>query len=221
MASPRAQLVCPLCPYERTAHLHLNLTGFLKHVKLFHAHQAGFKITCGINGCQRSFTNFRTFQDHVSALHRYQLDPSNTTPASDTCLGNDGVEDGSSDSDDNVGGVDGSEAREVCSQDLLQKPTALFLLGLKEKHKLTQAAIQGVVEGVTSLFQQRLDILHTQVCSKLTEAGVTSFSGLDALFSEDRANTRPFLGLETQHQKLKYYKTHFKFIVSTCTCTCT
>ena len=100
---------------------------------------------------------------------------------------------------------------------MLQKSTALFLLGLKEKHKLTQAAVQSVVEGATSLLQQRLDILHTQVCSKLTEAGVTSLLGLDGLFSEDGANARPFLGLETHHQQLKYYKTHFNFIVSTCT----
>ena len=58
MASLNAQLVCPLCPHERTAHLHFDLTGFLKHLKLFHAHQAGFRVTCGISGCQRSFSNF-------------------------------------------------------------------------------------------------------------------------------------------------------------------
>ena len=214
MASLNAQLVCPLCPHERTAHLHFDLTDFLKHMKLFHAHQAGFRVTCGISGCQRSFSNFRTFQNHVSAMHRYQQDPSNVTPGLDRCPGEDTMDDGSGESD---WSLDVGEEKEACSQEVLQKSTALFLLGLKEKHKLTQAAVQSVVEGVTSLLQQRLDILHTQVCSKLTEAGVTSLPGLDALFSEDGANARPFLGLETHHQQLKYYKTHFNFIVSTCT----
>ena len=97
---------------------------------------------------------------------------------------------------------------------MLQKSTALFLLGLKEKHKLTQAGVQSVVEGVTSLLQQRLDILHIQVCSKLTEAGVTLLPRLDALFSDNGANAHLFLGLETQQQP-KYYNTHFNFIVST------
>lgn len=83
MASANPHLVCPLCPYERTAHFHLTLIAFLKHIKLFHAHQAGFKITCGISGCQRSFTNFGTFQNHVSGLHKHQLNPSNTSPAVD------------------------------------------------------------------------------------------------------------------------------------------
>ena len=62
---------------------------------------------------------------------------------------------GSGDSDCGLGiGEEG----EACSQELLHRSTALFLLGLKEKHKLTQAAIQSVVDGVTSLLQQRLDI---------------------------------------------------------------
>ena len=98
-----------------------------------------------------------------------------------------------------------------------QRSTALFLLGLKEKHKLTQAAVQSVVDGVTSLLQQRLDILHMQVRSKLTEAGVLSMPELDALFSEDGVNGHPFFGLETQHQQQKYYRDHFNFIsIGTC-----
>ena len=35
------------------------------------------------------------------------------------------------------------------SSELFQKSAALFLLGLKEKHKLSQVALQGVLEGVT------------------------------------------------------------------------
>ena len=219
MASSNAQLVCPLCPRERTAHLHLDLTGFLKHIKLFHAHQAGFKITCGISGCQRGFTNFRTFQDHVSALHRHQLDPSNVTPVLNMCPEEEDIVDEDIVDEDIVD--DGSDCGlgigkegEACSHELLQRSTALFLLGLKEKHKLPQAAVQSVVDGVTSLLQQRLDILHSQVRSELTEAGIPSLPGLDALFSEDGVNGHPFFGLETQHQQLKYYKAHFNFIVS-------
>ena len=45
----------------------------------------------------------------------------------------------------------------------LQRSSALFLLGLKEKHKLTKVAIQEIVEGVTNLIQQRLSALNSQV----------------------------------------------------------
>ena len=52
--------------------------------------------------------------------------------------------------------------------DTLQKSSAMFLLGLKEKFKLTQAAVQEVVEGVTNLTQKRISILRSQVCDVLT-----------------------------------------------------
>ena len=46
---------------------------------------------------------------------------------------------------------------------MLQKSSALFLLGLKEKHKLTQVAIQEILEQVTSVTQQKLSFLKHQV----------------------------------------------------------
>ena len=52
-----------------------------------------------------------------------------------------------------------------CSRDELQKSSAFFVLGLKEKYKLTQATVQGVVEGVTILTQQQISILKSQVCN--------------------------------------------------------
>jgi len=45
----------------------------------------------------------------------------------------------------------------------LQKSSALFILGIKEKHKLTQTAIQGDLNGVTNLSQHRLSMLHSKV----------------------------------------------------------
>ena len=49
-------------------------------------------------------------------------------------------------------------------QCVLQKSSALFLLHLKEKHKLTQVAIQEIVESETNFTQQRLSVLKQQVC---------------------------------------------------------
>ena len=65
-----------------------------------------------------------------------------------------------------------------------QESTALFLMGLKEKHKLTQVALQGVIIGVTSLMQCHLDSLHTQVCQQLRSANTpeTVIGSLSYLF---------------------------------------
>lgn len=54
---------------ERTVNLNINLTDFLKHVQLFHSHQPGFSITCGLDGCLRSFSSFKSFRNHVYSYH--------------------------------------------------------------------------------------------------------------------------------------------------------
>lgn len=208
MATTAAELVCPLCTHQ---HLQFNLTSWLKHIKLIHSHQAGFSITCGISGCQRTFTKFRTFEGHISAIHRHQADVTNNAPALDMASGG-GVELEEGDDEEN----DETVVEERFGSCELQQNSALFLLGLKEKHKLTQGAVQSLIDGVTCLSQQRLHSLFTQVCEVLAKAGIplSSVSGLEALFKEDGENGRPFLGLETQYQQLKYYRTHFHFVVS-------
>lgn len=92
-------------------------------------------------------------------------------------------------------------------------------MGLKEKHRLTQAAVQAIIEGVTSLHKEQLDSLRTQVCATLCEACIvpTSVPGLDGLFKNGESG-HLFQDLKIQYQQLKFYKTHFSFIVSTEIC---
>ena len=49
------------------------------------------------------------------------------------------------------------------SQEMLRKSSAIFLLGLKEKYKLTQTTVQGIIEGFTNVTQQQIDSLQSQV----------------------------------------------------------
>ena len=174
------ELSCPLC--SLTSHSKLTITTFLKHIKLFHAHQAGFKLTCGIHGCQRTYTNFRTFENHVSAMHRTNCDLSTTeaessivnedseSPSSSECLwaANSSEVETSDESEEDLETnndpvIPDNHKAIQCSSELLQKSSALFLLQLKEKHKLTQVALQGVLEGVTNLNKQQLSLLHSKV----------------------------------------------------------
>lgn len=73
----RGGLVCPLCPREHTCCLRLSLREYLQHIKLFHAHQPNFHISCGIGGCERTFRKGRTFEHHISSYHRGELHPTN------------------------------------------------------------------------------------------------------------------------------------------------
>jgi len=51
---------------------------FLSHLRLIHASEAGFQMSCGLQGCQRTFNNFFTYRNHVYSMH--DLSGLDTTP---------------------------------------------------------------------------------------------------------------------------------------------
>ena len=63
----------------------------------------------------------------------------------------------------------------------MQEYTALFLMVLRGKHKLTQVALQGII-GVTSLMHCHVDSLHTEVCQQLVGWQSTAMDSLECLF---------------------------------------
>ncbi len=207
-------LICPLCPVERTAQLNLDLKNYLKHIKLFHSHQPSFSITCGLGGCLRTFSNFQVFRNHISTYH--SSDPMLLNEESTLGLNDDNV----NAEDENVG--DDTNGGETSFEDLgsgscdLQKSTAMVLMGLKEKYKLTQVALQGVIASTTSLVQCRLSELHSLVRDMLLSNGISPdvVSHLEPLFTDNGAISNPFKGLETKCQQMNFYRTHFNLIVS-------
>lgn len=219
--SEHTRLVCPICPASLSS-LTFKLTEYIQHIRLFHSHQPNFFLTCGIRGCQRTFKNFGTFKNHVSSRHSLpRVNNVSDGGCSSLCFGDGAGED--NDDDDGTTMDDGMTMATEVSDTIEKEPdvaktlkrsAALLLLKLKEKQKLTQVALQSVIEGVTSLFQEHLGVLHTRVCQKLEEAGVQSSSipGLSELFSDEEAG-RPFLGLETHHQQLSYYKSNLNLLV--------
>ena len=201
-------LICPLCSYEQTVNLNLNLSGLLRHIELIHSHQLSFSITCGLNGCVRSFKNFRVFWNHAYSMH-----------GGDAALSSECVQaDDHTDNSITEAVTPEISTSQNVSMKELQMSAALFLMGMKENFKLTQVALQGVIDGVTGLTQGRLSTLHSRIQSILAAAP----SGIPAsitddicrLFDENGEFFRPFLGLETEHQQSRFYRTHFNFVVS-------
>lgn len=189
-----SHLICPICPVERTSQLNLNLKNFLKHIQLFHSHQPSFSIKCGLGGCLRTFTNFQVFRNHVSTFHSCDPILSNVTTTSESELPRNSVPDSGSATDDDVNNTESTGEVNLCGSDTigmnrddLQKSSALFLMGLKEKHKLTQVSLEGVVKGVTSLVQCSLVELHSQVSKSLLESGVSPdvITSLKPLFTSN------------------------------------
>ena len=200
----------------------MNLTDFLKHVQLFHSHQPGFSITCGLDGCLRPFSSFRSFRNHVYSYHGGDSSLELQQSGDDGSVGDDPTRanDDNDEDEEEEGGGDGDSGVtwEVSGSQssLTQKNAAMFLMELKEKHMITQAALQGVIEGVTNLMQSQLDALYSQVHQQLSQTSVSqaAIDGLQPLFSGEGIFGRPFQGLETQYQQLKFYRQHFNLVVS-------
>ena len=173
-----SNLICPLCPPGRTANLHLNLSRLLKHIELFHSHDPSFTITCGLDGCLRTFCNFKVFRNHAYALHG----------ANTISINQRGNESGEGSDYNEVSTEDSADRSEntVCesgiSLEQLQKLSGTFLLGTKEKYKLSQVALQGIIEGVTSLMQGRLCALHAQICDILSASRISMKEDIDSLY---------------------------------------
>ena len=178
MATPRAtRISCSLC-LSNGLPVFFKISHYVNHLRLFHCHQPNFKVTCGIDGCVRTFTNIGTFKNHISLVHHDNFpalsDPSETdiSPQPSEHSEAEAEADDSRDIDVVSRMASISAANEivpnlVSDHSALQRSHALFLLRLKEKHKLTQVAIQDIVQSVTDITQQGLSVLKSQVCSAL------------------------------------------------------
>lgn len=163
-------VTCALCRNE--LNIKFDISDYIKHVRLFHAYKPDFKITCGINGCLRSYTNLGTFKNHVSAVHStadycndvvavrndesfntysdQNLDSSDDNSESDNLdFSEDGHSTTNNVTDINIIEKSCSDSL-TCSKEILQKSSALFLLGLKEKYKLTQVELSKVLQVLLS-----------------------------------------------------------------------
>ena len=157
------------------SHLKFNVKGYVQHIQPFHAHHSSFRVTCGINGCQKTYTNFGTFSQHVYSFH-YESSKavcriqSEGTTSNLKSFDNSDVSNGETDDAEDVDQLSHSVQdidyyQELCySKEHLQKCSGTFLLGLKEKFKLTQVALQSVIQDVSTLYHENVIGLKAQVC---------------------------------------------------------
>ena len=106
--------------------------------------------------------------------------------------------------------VNGDCLLHLTAQQSLKRSTALFLLTLKERYQLTQAALDFTVPQVKEMMfydhQDKVAAINTALSSQPT----TSTQEL----SDCLEYTNPFAGLETEYLQTKYYREHFGLVVS-------
>ena len=129
-----------------------------------YTHQPSFKAICGIGGCLQSYTNIKTYTNHVYGVHdlstnlRSESSDSYRGDSTTTC-NNDRNLDPMECNTEDVNSLDNDYIMKTLVHNYLiicnYKDHLLYCcLGLKEKYKLPQSTVQGTAHGINSLLQQ-------------------------------------------------------------------
>ena len=87
------------------------------------------------------------------------------------------------------------------------------MLKLKEQRRISQIALDDVVEGCRNLCSQVLECAESRVRAKLAESGINP-DDIDGLSSTFEDLPYPFEGIETSHLQEKYFRENLGLIVS-------
>ena len=219
-----SQLTCPICKefYAPTIQL------LLPHIRFVHSLQPGFFMPCNIDGCQRTFRNFKTFTNHPYKFHMISHTASANTEMQDnnvesedehmdTELESTNCEDSASAANDHDNSAQFEATETECSIDNeIELFAAKWILKVREQYKLTQSTMESIIQDVSTMVQFMLGKIHIHVKESLQRVAVepSEVPGLDEFFNPEGHLANPFQGLETFHVQAKYYQDHFGLVVS-------
>ena len=160
------------CPYCAEAYCAPSEELIMTHIRKVPASDPNFLIQCSLNGCERTFENFRTYQNH-RLTHRREEPP--VSPATET-----------EDMDDSVGssGLEAPSLPQVSTTDM-EYFAAKWILKTRESRSLTRTAMQGVIQDVSDLVTFVTQTLESQMHAVLQSNGIEpeSICGLDDIFA--------------------------------------
>ena len=179
----------------------LKFSKILNHIRLIHVAEPNFRVSCGIEKCPATYTNFESFRSHVNRKHksvlnwsfaksRHNEDPENVdTEREATCS-----------SEREILDFDDDEIQEMTDhkneEDQLKRCSAKFILKIREELNLSQTAVQQIVANVETLFEKR---------DRIAE--------LSSAENAKKIRKSPFSGLESRVQQENYFRDNFPYLV--------
>ena len=150
----------------------------LRHIGYTHAGDEQLALICPVPGCPRQnpYSKFESFRSHMYRKHRDVLERRSCLDRdrSDGSSGPQGPTEHTS-AEEDIGDVDelGSEEGYFCpvrrqpSDVNLQHAAAHFLLKTREERKITQSAVDGIVQDLTDLWDKGMkEVRNTKGCTE-------------------------------------------------------
>ncbi len=214
--------LCPLCHHFAAR----TLKGVLRHIGAVHAHEAGFHVICGVQGCPRSYSNYHSYKKHMYQKHRDALEVVGGSSAEEFEL----IQSNASE----LAFGPSDDAIVTCTQqDVVQhdekRQSALFLLKAKTVNKVSNTALNDLIGDISMLLESRIQSVQQELASTLSSRGVQLDSELVSIFQKPSL-TAPFEGLHSEYLRKKFFIEKMGLLVSVvfvyahylpmqCTCT--
>lgn len=228
---------CGHCPFQTMERMVI-----VQHLFQAHSSECNFTYLCGILSCCYTFkpgSTYSGFLTHCNRKHPGWRNHLAECPC--TMHDSDDDEDAGDDDEPRYAGDDYNrssgdtmdmdnifiEERATMESNEHEESTthtmnvnvisARFLLNLKERHKLTQVALDYILDAVTELNEVIVNKIKQNVSRKIEELAQESIHDLTSIQSplnDCFIPTNPFLHLRTEYKQTKFYKEHFGLIVS-------
>lgn len=179
----------------------------MKHTFQCHSSGPNFKFNCGISGCIQTFRTYSAMSSHLVRKHsnfdfiqfRAVHDDTHTAMQQQPST---------SEAPDNDGG-EGLEEEFRYTDDhedhllIAKRSSALLLLSLKERHRLTQSAVNFSIGQIKEMMTHILDGVKASVKQCVGDIDVDRYFDVD-----------PFEDLGTEYLQTKFYQEYFHLVVS-------
>lgn len=168
----------------------------LLQVHLFRVHSGNFNVTC----CCVHFRSASAYRKHLQRHHRELVDRQVVNDASESST------------------ITIDQDQDVVEPEEMDQPnkklnTALWIMKMKEKQKLTQLSLDKMLHEITELC---IAELGESVKTVIETAGlqVADIPGLEELFTPSSSYCNPFADLDTCHKQISFYADQLNLIVS-------
>ena len=199
--------LCTMCSFSST-----RITTLTSHVLRAHRSHPRFHIYCKY--CLRSYKKWDSYRKH---LHRgcseiVSIPQINSHEANEDDVkesNEDSVDTSNEDHVEVLSTLDPGYANLNSLEHKMQE--AIFVLGIKEQHALSQSAVDQVVSSTSVLVSD----LFSSIISNVNKAIPPNYV---KVIEEEMMDTRKalFNGISTAFQQNKFFKEHFNLVVSKC-----
>ena len=206
--------VCQLCNHYAS----FSYDCVFRHIGAVHSHENGFSLRCGFDSCPKVLKNYHAFRRHLRKKHGFCLKTYNPTMDEEQLRERNATLNPGAESEpentlyvDHDSVIQGYQHKPISDK----RSNAMYVLKLKQKYKLAQTTIDGILGDTEDMTERVVSRLQQRLSTTLSKAGVndTEIPGYLEAF-EDPDIVRPFNGLNTEYLQEKYFRDYMKLVVS-------